>query len=138
MQQIVYIVDDNADYRFLVGQVFNRFLKEYTVHFFESGTALTGQFQPADTETPCLVLLDGHMPELSGIETLALLRQRPYWQKVPMVIVSSSTSVIDQQNAYAAGASSYLIKPTDLLSLRDNLTVLCQRWITPDCTSRAV
>jgi DNA-binding response OmpR family regulator len=45
-----------------------------------------------------------------------------------MVIVSSSTAAVDQQNAYTSGADSYLIKPTDLPSMREQLSVVCQRW----------
>ncbi len=128
VRKLIYIVDDSADYRFLVGQVFKRFLTQYTVHFFESGTALFEHAKTEPADLPGLVLIDGQMPGLSGIETLLLLRQQRHWQNIPVAIVSSNNSISDQQEAYDSGASSYLVKPIDFISLRDQLGRLCQQW----------
>jgi CheY-like chemotaxis protein len=127
-QQLVFIVDDSADYRLLVSQVFKRYLTQYKTRFFTSGTALLEHLQTEAPERPFLVLIDGHMPEMSGLETLALLKQNVHWQKVPIVIVSSGSSTNDQQQAYASGADSYLVKPTDMASLTEQIGLLCQRW----------
>lgn len=127
-QQLVFIVDDSADYRLLVSQVFKRHLTQYTTRFFTSGTALLEHLRTEAPQRPFLVLMDGHMPEMSGIETLALVKQHPQWQKVPIVIISSSESSSDLQQAYASGADSYLIRPTDLASLTEQIGLLCQHW----------
>jgi len=37
--QHVYVIDDSADYRFLIGQVFKRFMAQFQVHLYHSGTA---------------------------------------------------------------------------------------------------
>ncbi|HEY0109908.1 MAG TPA: response regulator [Fibrella sp.] len=136
-QRVVYIVDDSADYRFLVGQVFKRFLTQYCVRFFESGVALFDYLNSGPGNMPFLILMDGHMPELGGAETLTLLRQRAGCEKVPVVIVSSSTSSSDQQRAYESGADSYLVKPSDMVSLKEALGILCQHWSAIECRSDA-
>lgn len=70
----VYVVDDATDYRFLVQQVFSRFLPQYTVSLFAGGDVLLHHLQTS-SERPALILLDLHMPGLSGLQTLTRLKQ---------------------------------------------------------------
>jgi CheY-like chemotaxis protein len=125
---LIYIVDDSADYRFFVSQVFKRFLTQYRVQYFESGTALCAHLGVEPVELPCLILMDHQMPGLSGPQTLTYLKQHPSWRTVPTIIVSSSTSSEDQQEALQAGAISYLVKPVAFVSLKEQLTQLCEHW----------
>ena len=127
-QPLIYCVDDSADFRFLVGQVFKRFLAQYIVEFFESGTALYERLGIGSVAVPHLILMDGQMPGLSGPQTLSRLKQHGSWQNVPTVIISSSTSASDKQEAYASGAVEYVVKPINLGTLTQQLTLLCKRW----------
>lgn len=58
-----------------------------------------------------LVLLDIKLPYVDGIQLVRALRARPGWERVPVVMLSSVSDkqIIDQ--ALAAGADDYLIKP---------------------------
>ena len=125
-QPLIYCVDDSADYRLLMGLVFQRVLTQYNVQFFESGTELCERL--GSVAIPSLLLMDYTMPGLSGPQTLSRLRQHPHWQSVPAVIVSSSTLPSDEQAAMAAGAVSYMIKPMTLDVMTRQLTYLCQQW----------
>ncbi len=70
----VYVVDDAADYRFLVQKVFNQFLPQYKVTLFSGGDALLQHLQTSPVH-PSLILLDLHMPGMNGLQTLAQLKQ---------------------------------------------------------------
>jgi CheY-like chemotaxis protein len=70
------------------------------------------------------------MPGLSGPQTLIYLKQHPGWQTVPVIIISSSTSPEDQQEALLAGAVRYLVKPGAFVLLKEQLTLLCNYWST--------
>lgn len=70
----VYVVDDGADYRFLVQQAFSRFLPQYTLALFAGGNALLQHLQ-TNSVRPSLILLDLHMPGMSGLQTLMRLKQ---------------------------------------------------------------
>lgn len=134
VKHLVYVVDDNPDYRLLVSQVFKRFLTQYDAQFFESGTALFTHLQAEPPYIPSLLLVDGYMPGLTGAEIIRKLKQHPDWQGIPMVMVSSSDSVTEQQRAYASGAKSYLIKATTILSLKEQLSLVCQDSIEQSCS----
>lgn len=77
---------------------------------------------PADA-----VLVDVMLPsEISGLDVLRELRQRPGWEDVPAIVVSALSSDQHQWDGWAAGASSYVTKPYDsdhlLAVLRDLLS----------------
>ncbi|MBC3785255.1 response regulator [Spirosoma utsteinense] len=124
----VYVVDDEADYRFLVQQVFTRFLPHYSVSLFAGGEALLEHMQ-STTAHPALILIDIHMPGMSGQQTLLKLKQASHLKSIPVVVMTSSTSALEIQACYEAGANSCLAKPIGLNPLRQRLTLTCDYWI---------
>lgn len=123
----VYVVDDTADYRFLVQQVFTHFLPQYSVRLFTGGDALLRELQTSP-ERPALILLDLYMPELSGQQTLGRLKQEPAWRSIPVVVVTSASSAQEVRACYQAGANSCLPKPVGLEAMRQHLEQLCTYW----------
>jgi CheY-like chemotaxis protein len=134
----VFVVDDGDDYRFLVQQVFTRYLPQYKVSLFSGGDELLAYLQTNPTR-PALILLDLHMPGMSGLETLAQLKKDqhgngqepavPPLRSVPVVMVTSSTSAEEIRMCYEAGANSCLAKPFGLETMRQHLTLICQYWM---------
>lgn len=69
---------------------------------------------------PSLVLLDLNLPLRSGIDVLAQVRHAPGFEKIPVIIFSSSLQPSDIEIAYGKGANAYLVKPSrpeDLIGL---------------------
>ena len=66
---------------------------------------------------PDLIILDLRMPRMSGLELLAWLHDRPSLRTIPTIVMSSSSSKEDIQQAYALGAHTYTVKPADFGSL---------------------
>jgi len=62
---------------------------------------------------PDVILLDLNLPKGSGMELLKLLRAVSEFQRVPVIIVTSSNSVRDRDSAARLGAARYFRKPTD-------------------------
>ncbi|MDR0311286.1 MAG: response regulator [Acidobacteriota bacterium] len=86
---------------------------------FVVATASNGEegLRQAEEHAPDLILLDMRMPKLSGAETLAALKQNEKTRKIPVVILSNSSSEASMQNAETLGAAGYLVKAS--LSLRE-------------------
>jgi len=66
---------------------------------------------------PDLVLLDMHLPDLSGLELLQRLKADPATAEVPIVVVSADATAAQIDAALQAGASLYLTKPVSVSEL---------------------
>ncbi|HVU37904.1 MAG TPA: response regulator [Opitutales bacterium] len=66
-----------------------------------------------------LVLLDQHMPELSGLDVAALVLNRPSLAGVKIILLSSSLNLAESSRAAALGISRSLTKPVKQKYLLD-------------------
>ena len=71
------------------------------------GLELAAQLRPA------LVLLDVNLPDLDGMEVLAMLRADPRTRGLCVVMLSGSTSADSVEAALRSGARAYWAKPLD-------------------------
>ncbi|MFZ5636928.1 MAG: ATP-binding protein [Pseudomonadota bacterium] len=74
-------------------------------------------------ETPDLVLLDLHMPGLSGLEVIrqARVMQAGQSRRTPIVVLSADATVESMREAERAGARVYLTKPISVPKLLDTI-----------------
>jgi signal transduction histidine kinase/CheY-like chemotaxis protein len=63
---------------------------------------------------PNLILLDLHLPDLSGEEILARLKADPTTREIPVVILSAEAQPGLQRRLLDQGAAAFLVKPIDL------------------------
>ena len=62
---------------------------------------------------PVVILLDLKLPKVDGLEVLRRLKQHPQYQKIPVVVLTTSAEDRDIQTAYRMGVNSYIVKPVD-------------------------
>jgi len=77
---------------------------------------------------PDLVLLDLKLPRLDGFEVLRWVRTQPALSGLRVVVLSSSENIRDVNLAYALGANSFLVKPTDLKEYVELSNFLNDYW----------
>ncbi|MDQ2809650.1 MAG: response regulator, partial [Chloroflexota bacterium] len=65
-------------------------------------------------QAPDLILLDLHLPDLTGAEVLRRLRANPLTAATPVVIVSADATPAQIARLRRAGADIYLTKPLDV------------------------
>jgi len=70
---------------------------------------------------PDAILLDSHMPSMSGVEFLRLLRREPNGAKPTVVFCTIENDVAHITEAIGAGANEYLIKPFDRPIIEEKL-----------------
>ena len=121
----VALVDDAADYRLVVAAIFKRHFPSCLLRLFVSGQAFLDAL-PQLGKKPNLVLLDQHMPQLSGYQTLVELKQQTLYRSLPVVMMSADASHSEITSFYEAGATTFLAKPTDFNSLKETLLAACQ------------
>ena len=60
---------------------------------------------------PNIVLLDVHMPMLSGFEVCAEIRKHPKGKDIPILMVTGADDILSIESAYKHGATDFLPKP---------------------------
>jgi CheY-like chemotaxis protein len=73
------------------------------------GLDLASQFAPD------LILLDLNLPDMSGMQVLARLRNSEVTRHIPVVVVSADATATQIERLLHAGAADYLTKPFDIL-----------------------
>jgi CheY-like chemotaxis protein len=68
----------------------------------------------AAQHNPDLVLLDLHLPDISGEQALARLRAEPNTRTTPVVVISADATKGRIERLISAGANGYLTKPLDI------------------------
>ncbi|MDO8249007.1 MAG: response regulator transcription factor [Rhodoferax sp.] len=112
----VLIIDDHALFRSGIKSVLQRQTDFVVVD--EAGDGLEG-VKRAKQSGPDVILLDLHMPGISGLEALSLLAEEVPAAQVVMLTVSEDTD--DLLDALRAGARGYLLKNIDTAFLLDSI-----------------
>ncbi|MGH0036451.1 MAG: ATP-binding protein [Myxococcota bacterium] len=101
----VVVAEDNPDMRQLLGHLLGR---EYRVRLTRNGReALAAVHERA----PALVLSDVMMPEMSGTELCAALKNDPETHSIPVVLVTSKAESEMKIEGLELGADDYVTKP---------------------------
>ena len=76
----------------------------------------------ARTARPDVILMDLHLPGISGLEALRILRDDPCTAKIPVIALSANATPRDIAKGIKAGFSSYITKPIKIKDFSDALT----------------
>ena len=131
---ILIVEDDPNDVLFL-----KRALKKneihnpvYTLSDGEEAIAyLCGMGQYADRNAhpiPKMIMLDLKMPRKGGLEVLEWLQAHEEYRVIPTIILTSSKLNEDVIKAYALGANSYLVKPSNFEDLQQMVKTAHEYW----------
>ena len=104
----ILIVDDVSTNRI----VFKVKLTAAGYHSVMAGDGATC-LRLASTELPDLILLDLNLPDMSGIDVLAQLKDNPLTRRIPVVMFSSEQDPVQRLAALQAGAEDFLGRPID-------------------------
>ena len=106
MMKIVIIEDDKDIASFLALAVQNLGYETAVAHDGRSGLALIQQ------TSPDLILLDLHLPEVSGDEILRRVRADEALRSVPVIVLTGESTML--KPAVEAQANFTLVKPIDV------------------------
>ena len=104
----ILIVDDDAGYRAFVASIFER--AGYAIRESETGPKA---LNAAREERPSCILLDVHLPGMTGYQVCRELRDE-YGQAFPIIFVTGArTEPADRVAGLLLGADDYVVKPFD-------------------------
>jgi DNA-binding response OmpR family regulator len=112
----ILVVDDEPEVR----QLMEHFLTDrgYEVRIVENGRLA---LEALDTFTPDVVLLDMHMPEMDGLETLKRLGARS--PSLPVIMITVNEDIETTSRLLQLGAADYVPKPFNLEYLEQSINI---------------
>jgi two-component system cell cycle response regulator DivK len=119
---LILIVEDNEKNLKLVRDVLQ--VKGFST--LEAGTAEDG-IQLAREHKPDLILMDIHLPGISGIEALKVLRAEAATAGIPVIAVTASVMQQDRKQITEAGFDAYVGKPINLKEFLDAVRAALER-----------
>lgn len=121
----VYVVDDDESIRELLSWLVKR--EGLQVQTFSTGQAFLKAWRD---DGPACVVLDLHLPGLSGLELQAELTRRG--ATVPVVFLSGRADVPKAVHAVKSGAVDFIEKPFDY----KRIVSLIREWVGRDAEAR--
>ena len=123
----VLVVDDDPD----IAEYFTSFLGDHGYGVVSAGSASAARSALAFCE-PDAILIDVLLPGKSGLDLLVSLRRDPRWKDTPLVVVTGSDRILqDDCQSYLGthegvrGPDEVLGKPVDRDALLAVLAKLC-------------
>lgn len=96
---------------------------------YEIFIALNGHdgYNIAVSKNPDIILTDWEMPELSGIETIKLIKKNDQLKDIPIIMVTGKMlDSISIETSFETGAHDYLKKPIDKIELLARIKSMLQ------------
>lgn len=103
----VLIVEDNAEVRFYVAGILDK--------FFHIATATNGAegLEQAAKIHPDLIVTDLIMPEMDGISMVRKIKEDFSLSHIPVVMLTAKSAIHEQIEGIESGAEAYVLKPFD-------------------------
>jgi CheY-like chemotaxis protein len=130
--QILLVEDNPGDVRLTVEALRGAKVAN-ELHVVADGEAaidfLRQRGEYADAPRPDIVLLDLNLPRLEGREVLADIKSDPNLAKIPIIVLTSSSSDRDIQQSYALHANCFVTKPVDFTEFIEAVRSLEGFWL---------
>ncbi|HVU57913.1 MAG TPA: response regulator [Puia sp.] len=135
MQEIhILLVDDNEGDVLLTrealeeAKIVNRISVAYdgmqALSFLKKEPPYMGQ------DSPDLILLDINLPRMDGTELLGIIKHDPELRRIPVIMLTTSSSERDILTSYDNHANCYITKPVDLERFMDVVRTIEDFWIS--------
>lgn len=113
----ILIIEDDE----MSQMVLSRFLSGMGSRIILAADGLEGLLL-ARASRPDIIILDSHIPGMSGKDTLAQIRTDDELKNVPVIIASGDAFKENSEELLLAGANEYLVKPIDFKVLHSTLS----------------
>jgi chemotaxis family two-component system response regulator Rcp1 len=127
-RRCLLVVEDNPGDVRLVREAFSRRPDPPDIVDVPDGLAAL-EFLRGDAERPDLILLDLNLPRMDGREFLSVAKSDASLRRIPVVVLSSSSSEAEVTRLYDLMANGYLIKPADLEGLFELVDLIDTYWL---------
>jgi len=129
----ILLVDDNEGDILLTKEAFEESKVKTTISVAKNGKeALDFLFKKglfANAKKPDLILLDINMPIINGHEVLRQIKADVNLKKIPVIMLTTSSSEKDISTAYENHCNSYIKKPLEMSEFFEAALKIEEFWL---------
>ncbi|MFH2204149.1 MAG: response regulator transcription factor [Elusimicrobiota bacterium] len=118
----IVVIDDDEDFRLTIKDILEK--AGYEVRL--AGDGVTGLNLILESK-PALVLADWVMPVMDGLQFVESLRASEQVGDVPVIMLTVKRSSKERDQALAAGAADYIMKPFETENLLERVRAAIDR-----------
>ena len=116
MAKTVLIVEDNE----LNMKLFHDLLESYGYDTLGTRNGIEA-LELARTHRPDLILMDIHLPDVSGLEVTRWIKGDPELRRIPVVAVTAFAMNGDEERIRQGGCEAYLSKPISIAKFMETV-----------------
>jgi DNA-binding response OmpR family regulator len=124
MSKKIMVVDDEPDILMTVGQMLE--MVGYEVIRATNGNECIEKLNDEAQTNPDLIVLDIMMPEISGWDVAAKIKENPKWNNIPIVFLTAKGDTMSIGMGQMA-SEDYIVKPFDVKDLIDRIQKILGR-----------
>ena len=139
----ILLVEDNPDHKELILDALRECCDPARIMTASDGVEALdyllarGSHEGRDVrKQPRLVILDMMLPRVDGVGVLKAMRENPYTEWVPVVMLSAVKDKAELDSCYEAGANSVVRKSSDWDELRRKMRQVHDFWLTVNESNR--
>jgi len=119
----ILVVDDVEDCITTLGLALET-LPDVVIRPAHSAEAALKELAAVDSGTFSAVITDIQLPEMTGLELVARIRENPRFRSLPILVVSADADPSTPARALGLGANAYFAKPFSPSAVRKKLEEL--------------
>lgn len=130
----ILVVEDNRADAVLLKKAFEEEQSGHCIHVARNGDealAFLCQQEPfADAPRPAIILLDLNLPGRDGREVLECVKTTEALRRIPVIVLTSSSSDVDVHQCYDLHANAYMTKAATFDELVDLVRMISSYWLS--------
>ena len=125
----VIVIEDDADDRMLLDEVFKKLNYPNRILFFPDGQSALDFLNLTDI-TPFLILSDINLPKLDGFALRSKIRMDAQLQIkcIPYLFFSTASSQKAVVDAYSLSVQGFFIKQSTMAEMEKTISVIMEYW----------
>lgn len=124
----ILIVDDEKNDHFLIRRSIDHLIPQAIVESLYDGSEAL-EYLDHCSAMPNLIILDLKMRQISGRDTVSIIRKNEALAKVPVVIFTNSKEHSEKEELLNMGADAFYTKPAEIKELNLIIEEVRDRWL---------
>lgn len=130
----ILLVEDNEGDILLIEEALIEAKILNTMEIARDGAAAIKMLEELAQLNPCslpdIILLDINLPKKNGHEVLASIKENPDLKKIPVIVLTTSSSESDIFKAYDLHANCYIVKPLEVNKFLQVISKIENFWLS--------